>query len=182
MGQISSSDSLLLSVHAHQIRVHLISGAFLDLPSLLTPAASAYGFAPAGFGDGSWAMPVPLLGVIVCLLWYRIINSHRDLNRVKFKLIHALEQHLPATPYTLEWQIAEQGTGRPYCAVTDIERWIPWTFLVLHGVWLLGLALRRPRAYRYCRTDSGWLVLRRPRAEGPSVFMSPYGSIIVLRS
>lgn len=100
-----------------------------------------YGFAPAGFGEGLWAMPVPLLGVIVCLLWYSIIKSHRDLNRVKFKIIHELEQHLPATPYTREWQLAEQGRGGSYRAVTDVERWIPWTFLVLHGVLLLGSAL-----------------------------------------
>ena len=100
-----------------------------------------YGFAPAGFGKGWWAMPVPLLGVIVCLLWYRIIKSHRDLNRVKFKLIHELEHRLPAMPYTSEWRLAEQGRGGTYRAVTDVERWIPWTFLVLNCVLLLGLAL-----------------------------------------
>ena len=100
-----------------------------------------YGFAPAAFGEGWWAMTVPLLGIIVCLLWYRIIKSHRDLNRVKFQLIHELEQHLPARPYAKEWQLAEQGRGSSYRAVTEVERWIPWTFLVLHGVLLLGLAL-----------------------------------------
>ena len=100
-----------------------------------------YGFAPAGFAEGWWAMPVPLLGVTVCLLWRRIIKSHRDLNRVKFTLVHELEQHLPAMPYTVEWERAGQGRGKSYRAVTDVERWIPWTFLVLHGVLLLGLAL-----------------------------------------
>ena len=100
-----------------------------------------YGIAPAGFGQGWWALPVPLLGVIVCLLWYQVIKSHRDLNRVKFELIHELERHLPATPYTCEWRLAEQGRGGTYRAVTDVERWIPWTFLVLHGVLLLALAL-----------------------------------------
>lgn len=100
-----------------------------------------YGFVPAGFGEGWLAMPVPLLGIFVCLLWYRIIQSHQDLNRVKFELIHELEQHLPARPYTKEWQLAEQGRGESYRAVTEVERWIPWTFLVLHGVLLLALAL-----------------------------------------
>ena len=100
-----------------------------------------YGFAPAGFQDGWWAMPVPLLGVVVSLLWHRIIKSHRDLNRAKFTLIHELEQHLPAMPYTVEWQLAEQGQGKSYRPVADVERWIPWMFVGLHGVLLLALAL-----------------------------------------
>lgn len=93
-----------------------------------------YGIQPAGFGQSLWVVPVALLGVIVCLLWHRIIRSHRDLNRVKFKLIHEFEQHLPAMPYTREWRLAEQGEGRSYRAVTDVERWVPWALLVLHVV------------------------------------------------
>ena len=93
-----------------------------------------YGIQPAGFGQSWWVVPVALLGLIVCLLWHQIIRSHRDLNRVKFKLIHEFEQHLPAMPYTREWRLAEQGQGRSYRAVTDVERWVPWAFLVLHVV------------------------------------------------
>ena len=85
-------------------------------------------------------------GIVVCLLWSRIIKSHKDLNRVKFTLIHEFERHLPAAPYTCEWRLAEQGRGRPYRAVTDIERWIPWTFLVLHAVLLAALALEAATA------------------------------------
>lgn len=93
-----------------------------------------YGIQPASFGQSWWAVPVALLGVIVCLLWHRIIKSHKDLNRVKFKLIQEFEQHLPAMPYTREWRLAEQGQGRSYRAVTDVEQWVPWAFLVLHVV------------------------------------------------
>ena len=42
------------------------------------------------------ALLVPATGVAVSLLWYKIIMSHRDLNGVKFKIIHVLE-HAPAT-------------------------------------------------------------------------------------
>ena len=102
--------------------------------------ATLYGIRPEGFESG-WAMAVPALGIAVSLLWSRIIRSHRDLNRVKFKLIHELERHLPAAPYTCEWRLAEQGRGRSYRAVTNIERWLPWTFLVLHAVLLIALAV-----------------------------------------
>ena len=102
--------------------------------------AALYGIRPEGFESG-WALSVPVLGIVVSHLWSRIIRSHRELNRVKFALIHELEQHLPAAPYTCEWRLAEQGRGRSYRAVTDIERWLPWTFLVLHAVLLIGLAV-----------------------------------------
>ena len=100
-----------------------------------------YSIQPCGFARNWWAVAVPLVGIVVCLLWHRIIKSHKHLNAVKFALIHELEQHLPATPYTSEWRLAEQGKGRTYRAVTDIERWIPWTFLVLHVVLLIVLAV-----------------------------------------
>ena len=103
--------------------------------------AALYGIRPAGFDQNWWAVAVPILGIAVSLLWSRIIRSHRDLNRVKFELIHELERHLPAAPYTCEWRLAEQGRGRSYRAVTDIERWLPWTFLVLHAVLLIALAV-----------------------------------------
>lgn len=100
-----------------------------------------YGIQPCGFARNWWALAIPLVGVVVCLLWHRIIRSHRDLNSVKFALIHELERHLPATPYTSEWRLAEQGEGKTYRAVTDVERWIPWTLLGLHVVLLIVLAV-----------------------------------------
>ena len=108
------------------------------LLALSAGLAALYGIRPEGFESG-WALSVPVLGIVVSHLWSRIIRSHRELNRVKFALIHELEQHLPAAPYTCEWRLAEQGRGRSYRAVTDIERWLPWTFLALHVI--LGSAL-----------------------------------------
>ena len=101
--------------------------------------AALYGIRPEGFESGWVLLSVPVLGIVVSYLWSRIIQSHRELNRVKFELIHELERHLPAAPYTCEWRLAEQGRGRSYRAVTDIERWLPWTFLALHVI--LGSAL-----------------------------------------
>ncbi len=103
-----------------------------------------YGFQSADFGESWWMLGVPIVGVIVSVLWFLIIKSHADLNRVKFKIIHELEQHLPAAIYEHEWQLAESGRGKAYRAVTRIERWIPAVFGVLHVVlgvvMVLGLA------------------------------------------
>ena len=91
-----------------------------------------YGLQSANFGQGYWTLLIPIIGIPVSVLWYLIIKSHADLNRVKFDVIHELEEHLPAAIYKYEWKLAEQGRGKSYRAVTTIERWIPVLFTGLH--------------------------------------------------
>ena len=91
-----------------------------------------YGIQSEGFGQSYWTMLVPTLGILVSWLWYQIIQSHRDLNTVKFQIIHQLEEHLPVALYAYEWQLAGEGRGPSYSAVTRIEKWIPIAFVVLH--------------------------------------------------
>ena len=93
-----------------------------------------YGLQSANFGQGYWTLLIPVIGIPVSLLWYLIIKSHADLNRIKFGVIHELEQRLPAAMYKHEWHLAEEGHGKTYRAVTTIERWIPILFAVLHVV------------------------------------------------
>ena len=93
-----------------------------------------YGLQSANFGQGYWTLLIPVVGIPISLLWYLIIKSHADLNTVKFKVIHELEQHLPAAMYKYEWRLAEEGQGPAYRAVTKIERWIPILFAGLHVV------------------------------------------------
>ena len=76
-----------------------------------------YGIQSDGFGQSYWTTLVPILGILVSVLWYQIIQSHSDLNAVKFQIIHELEEHLPVALYAYEWQLAE-GRGTSYSAVT----------------------------------------------------------------
>ena len=100
------------------------------LLSLNVALAALYGLQSAGFGQSYWMLPIPVLGVFVSALWFLIIKSHADLNRIKFCLIHEFEQHLPAAMYKHEWELAAEE----YRAVTKIERWIPILFAALHVV------------------------------------------------
>ena len=77
---------------------------------------------------------MPIIRVVVSQLWYLIIKSHRDLNAVKFEIVHKLEKHLPAAPFDYEWQVAEEGKGKSYSPVTRLEQWIPLAFIVVHLV------------------------------------------------
>ncbi|MDE0632147.1 MAG: hypothetical protein OXH73_11650 [Caldilineaceae bacterium] len=111
------------------------------LLTLNTALVALYGLQSASFGENCWTLLVPIAGILVSWLWGRIIKSHADLNRVKFALIHEMEQHLPATMYKCEWQLAEGGQGKTYKAVTAIERWIPALFAGLHAILAIRIVL-----------------------------------------
>ena len=104
------------------------------LLTLNAALVALYGIQSASFDQSYWTLLVPVIGIPVSLLWYLIIKSHSDLNRVKFEVIHEFEQHLPAAMYKHEWWLAGEGRGKTYRAVTTIERWIPILFGVLHIV------------------------------------------------
>ncbi len=93
-----------------------------------------YGMQSEGVVQSYWVLLVPVLGILVSWLWYQIIQSHRDLNTVKFQIIHQLEEHLPVALYAYEWQLAGEGRGTAYSAVTRIEKGIPIAFVVLHSL------------------------------------------------
>ena len=104
------------------------------LLTLNAALVALYGLQSAGFSQNYWTLLVPVIGIPVSLLWYLIIKSHADLNRIKFEVIHEFERHLPAAMYRYEWELAERGQGKAYRAVTAIERWIPVLFAVLHVI------------------------------------------------
>lgn len=91
-----------------------------------------YGLLAASRYKGYWTVLVPIAGVLVSLTWHRIITSYRDLNTVKFEVIHELEQHMPAALYDYEWQKAEKGRGKAYHPLSHLERWVPFVFLILY--------------------------------------------------
>ncbi len=91
-----------------------------------------YGLVAASRFNTLWTILVPVAGLLVALTWHRIITSYRDLNTVKFKVIHELEQQMPAALYDYEWQKAEKGRGKAYRPLSHLECWIPITFMVLY--------------------------------------------------
>ena len=100
------------------------------LLTLNVALVALYGLQSSGFSQSYLMLLIPVIGIFVSSLWYLIIKSHADLNRIKFDVVHKFECHLPAAMYKYEWGMAEQG----YRAVTTIERWIPILFAVLHVV------------------------------------------------
>lgn len=100
-----------------------------------------YGVQSTNLGQSYFTLLVPTAGILVSWLWHQIIQSHRDLNSVKFKVIHELEQKLPAALYDYEWQLAKKGSSKTYRSVTGIELWIPRVFIGLHIVLAIAIVL-----------------------------------------
>ena len=104
------------------------------LLTLNAALVAAYGFQSAFTERVIFVVPVAVAGIALSLLWYSIIKSFRDLNSIKFKIIHELETYLPAALYAYEWQLAQEGQGKSYWPTTHIEKWMPILFLALHVV------------------------------------------------
>lgn len=78
---------------------------------------------------------VALVGLAISLLWLRSVDSYRNLNSAKFQVIHAIEEYLPVRLYRAEWEVVGKGEDRKrYRRFTEVERIVPWVFVVVHGV------------------------------------------------
>ncbi len=71
---------------------------------------------------------IPGAGVVLSISWIFLLRSFKNLNEAKFKVIHDLEQFLPARVFDMEWHYVG-----PYKAMSDIERYIPKLFLVFYA-------------------------------------------------
>ena len=108
------------------------------LLTINTALVTLYGLLVTSPYRNYWTVLVPIAGVLISLTWHRTVTSYRDLNTVKFKVIHELEQHMPAALYAYEWQKAGEGRGKAYHPLSHLERWIPIIFMILYIV--LGIA------------------------------------------
>ena len=78
---------------------------------------------------------IPLVGVIICVIFWYLLRSYKQLNTGKFRVIHEIEQRLPAALYDYEWHILKEGKDKKvYYPFSHIEIIIPWVF---GGVYLI---------------------------------------------
>jgi hypothetical protein len=71
-------------------------------------------------------LTIAILGLCLCFAWAANINSYKQLNSLKFKVIHEMEAHLPFPCYDREWQILKEDKNRRgYLRLTSVEQYIP---------------------------------------------------------
>jgi hypothetical protein len=96
-----------------------------------------------GTHAGSWYLAVA--GIILCISWWALLKSYRDLNGAKFEIILAMEERLPARLYGNEWDRLRKervhfalrlAAMRPWIAqyreLGVVERIVPWVFMVVY--------------------------------------------------
>lgn len=72
-----------------------------------------------------------LLGIILCVLWIVNIRSYKQLNALKFRVIHEMEEQLPFPAYDREWEILQQEPGRySYLRLSRVEQFVPLLLMV----------------------------------------------------
>jgi hypothetical protein len=94
-------------------------------------------------------------GIVLCVAWWALLKSYRDLNRAKFGVILAMEEQLPARVYGDEWQrLRKERVSfalRPavagawfaqYRELGYIERIVPWVFVLIYLADILRLVIR----------------------------------------
>lgn len=86
---------------------------------------------------------VPILGVLLCFNWRRLVYSYGQLNAAKMKVISALEKKLPFNIYDVEWKVQTDKLGkRKYVSFTNIEKLIPLIFIIIYiAVFVVAIAL-----------------------------------------
>src|SRR5262249_19759461 len=89
----------------------------------------------------SWLLAFPLMALIgECAAWFYLVRFYRQLNTAKYKVIGALEEMLPASPYwRAEWIALSKGKDRSkYWPITYLEQWMPIFF---SAIYLLGFLI-----------------------------------------
>ena len=83
---------------------------------------------------GSIGAALSVTGLLICFVWWRMVTSFRQLNTAKFRIIHLLEQHLPAAIFEAEWTALGEGADPTlYRPFTRLETWIPLGLMLLYG-------------------------------------------------
>ncbi|MDP2585649.1 MAG: hypothetical protein Q8P29_02095 [Candidatus Levybacteria bacterium] len=75
------------------------------------------------------------VGIIICVVFWFLIRSYRQLNTGKFAVIHEIEKYLPLALYKYEWEILGEGKdNKKYYPFSHIELLIPWVFGLIYAL------------------------------------------------
>jgi hypothetical protein len=79
-----------------------------------------------------------IVGIFICGIFFFLINSYKQLNSGKFKVIHEIEQKLPLALYQREWEILGEGKNKcQYWPFSHIEIKIPFIFGLIYLILLI---------------------------------------------
>lgn len=81
---------------------------------------------------------IALIGFLISSVWFQNIESFKKLNSAKFKVIHEIENYLPAKIYQKE----DEYLKKNYYKLTSVEKYIPYIFAVLYAFIMLVILIQ----------------------------------------
>jgi hypothetical protein len=88
-------------------------------------------------------LTIGILGLVLCFVWSVNIHSYKQLNSLKFKVVHEMEQKLPFPCYQREWQILEQEKStRSYLRLSQVEQYVPLVLMVPYLILVIYTLMR----------------------------------------
>jgi len=110
---------------ANRLFVTLLTGIFIFFGAV------------ARFGTGEFSFWLILLfggifGMMLCVAWYIVTRSYRQLNTGKFEALHEIEERLTYPFFKREWELLERGRDfRRYWKLTVVENFLPAILFIL---------------------------------------------------
>lgn len=114
------------------------------LITIMTTVVSIYGDLPEKIFVCAL---VAIVGLILSISWYHVLDSYGILNSSKMKIISLIERELPMSLYDTEWDVmSDKLNSKKYISFTDNEKKAPKAFtllfiLLLVASGLMGLVL-----------------------------------------
>jgi hypothetical protein len=104
----------------------LVNNTFI---TMMGANAIAYSAAPVQFPDGFgvlFQMGITIACTLLAAMWWATIARYRQTSQVKYRVIHEIEELLPAQPFKMEWQyLTEEVKRRRFSELTIIEMCLP---------------------------------------------------------
>ena len=111
-------------------RRQLVNTFFLTLNSFIIGLLGYGKLSVSSTADPEFYWTISILGMVICVVWFKIILAYKHIMRSKFMVIHRIEQQLPLATYEAEWQILRENHG--YQPLTHFEMIVPWIFFILN--------------------------------------------------
>lgn len=97
-----------------------------------------------GWGLVLVSLPLFLVGVAACLIWYRIITQYKALIGWRYEQLMAIERSQPMEGchqfYVKEWEdFFKPRQGKEWFGFSRLEIWLPRLFLALYLLYAIGL-------------------------------------------
>lgn len=92
----------------------------------------------------AWWLAIPLVAILgQCFAWFYLVRSYRLLNGAKYRVVGALEERLPASPFWRAewWSLGEGRDATRYWPLSHIEQWIPVLFALTYFAGFLAILL-----------------------------------------